>query len=379
MSVGQIKSIFDELIDRHAEAYMSAYPEVKEFSNFERSGTINYYIGMVWTDDYNKPDIEQLRIRGSQSLSKNRILELDLSLITTQHSFFPGQILAFAAEPFLRRQVTVKHFLDPMKIAPPVKSLYSDDMKLKIVVALGPFMKSDQENWQMFDNLIEKVKEVEATHLILMGPFVDIDNKLMRSHFDTSWKQVFDKLVEGLHEHECSIYLVPSNRDILHRKLCSNYIYPCPKIEYKLNLKEGASIKCKIITVDDPAQVDLGGFYLDVTSADVLFHLNGCTAFINKGPESHFISMFKYLIVQGIYPIYPAPATEMAVDYAKLTKYTQLDRLGPHLIIIPSRFNTSAINNVENRFVVTIQKCSIKKQALLIEFPSALATQLNLN
>lgn len=379
MQVGLIKTIFDDLIDRHAEAYMSAYPEVKEFSNFERSGTINYYIGMVWTNDYEKPDIEQLHIRGSQSLTKNKMLELDLSLVTEQRSFFPGQIIAFSAEPFLQRRLTVKQFLDPIKIAPPVKSLYNpEDTDLRIVLALGPFMKADQENWDLFDKLLDNVKEQKATHVILIGPFVDLENKQMRDHYDSSWAQVFDKIVEALFDYECYIYMVPSNRDVLHRSLGSSYIYPIPKVNFKVNLKEGASVKCYIVTVDDPAQIDLGGVYLDVTSADVLFHLNGCTSFINKGPESPFLSMFRHLLVQGIYPIYPAPQSDLAVDYAKLLKHIQLDRLGPHILVVPSRFNTSSLNNIEDRLVVTLQKCTIKKQALLLEFPKGLSTQISL-
>lgn len=379
LSVAQVKTIFDELIDRHADAYMSAYPEVKEFSNFERSGTINYYIGMIWTNNYEKPDVEQLRIRGSYSICKNKMLELDLSLITNQHSFFPGQIVAFSAEPFLQRRLTVRQFLDPLRIMPTVKSLYnSDDTKLRIVMAMGPFMRADQESWELFDKILNKVKELEATHVILVGPFVELENKLTRDHFDTSWAQVFDKIVEALHENECSIYLVPSNRDVLHRSLESSYIYPCPRVNFKVNLKEGASIKCQITTVDDPSQIDLGGVYLDVTSADVLFHLNGCTSFINKGPESPFLSMFRHLLVQGIYPIYPAPHNDLAVDYAKLSKHIHLDRLGPHILVVPSRFNTSSLNNIESRLVVTLQKCTIKKQALLLEFPEVLSTQISL-
>lgn len=363
--VGATKSLFDELIDRHAEAYTTAYPELKEFSNFEKSGTGNYYIGMVWTNDYEKPDTQQLRIRGSQSLANNRMLDLDLSAVDSQQSFFPGQIIAFLGDPFLKKQLTVRKLLDPMRIAPRMKSINTDD-KINLIVASGPFMKADQEDWTLYDRIIDNIKAHEATHVILIGPLVDMENKSIRENYDFNWRICHDKLVEGLIDHPCNVYLVPSSRDVLPSYLEATYFYPSPKLEFNVKLKEGVRPKCKIIPVSDPAQIDLGGAYLDVTSAEVMFHLNRCSSFINKG-GSTFSSMYRHLLSHGIYPIYPPP-NDIAIDYPKLAKHIQLDRLGAHLLVLPTRFNTS-VSNIENRLIVTIQKCSTKKQIVLVEIP----------
>lgn len=377
--VGNIKSVFDEIIDRHAEAYAEAFPETRnEFSNYEKSGTANYYIGMVWSDENEKPDTTKgLKLRGSLALSKNKMIELDLSLLNSQHSFFPGQVVAFFADPHLKQQLTVRRFLDPMRISPQMKKI-DMEAEVNLMIACGPYIKPDSEDWSLFDTMIERIKSKKATHIVLLGPFVDIDNKIISRHYDTNWDLLFDKLVEGLHEHECHVYLVPSNKDVLSSSLCSSYFYPCPEIKFKLYLKENARPKCQIRSVTDPAQIDLGGLFLDVTSAEVLFHLTQCSTFIHRGPGNVFNSMFRHLLSLGIYPIYPPP-TDMVVDYPKLAKYIQLDRLGPHILVLPSRFNTPPVSNVDDRLIVTIQKCCVKKQVIFIHIPKIDAKDVELN
>ena len=359
------KSMFDELIDRHAEAYLEAYPEAKEFSNFERSGVGSYYIGMVWTRENEKPDTQQIKLRGSLSLTNNKMIELDLKAIDSAQSFFPGQIVAFFADPFKNRQLTVRRLLDPMRIAPRLKTITLDD-KINLLIASGPFMKPDREDWTLFDKIIEAIKDNNVTHAVLLGPFVDSENKSFKGNYDVNWRTCFEKLVEGLVDHACNVYLVPSARDVLPHYLSSTYFYPSPALEFEVRVKEGVIPKCNITSVTDPAQIDLGGLYLDVTSAEVLFHLNRCSSFINKG-GSTFLSMYRHLLAHGIYPIYPPPA-DIAIDYPKLSKHIQLDRLGPHILVLPTRFNTSVVS-VENRLVVAIQKCSTKKQVVIIEIP----------
>lgn len=367
LQLAATKNLFDELIDRHAEAYLSAYPEVKEFSAFERSGTINYYIGMVWTNSYERPNAQQIKIRGSHSLTGNKLVELDLSNLDGQQSFFPGQIIAFSADPFLRRQLCVRKLLDPIRIAPPMKKIDSDPIKL--ILASGPYMKHDQvADWSVLQRLVECVKSNQATHVVLLGPFVDIDNRHAKENFPLHWEAVTDSLLKTLHDVECQVYLVPSSRDILPACLTTSYFYPCPPINLRPKYVEGAKEpKCHIKAVGDPAQIDLGGVYLDVTSAEVLFHMNKCAAFVNKGPGNLFTPLFRHLVAQGIYPIHPAP-NDIAVDYPKLAKHLQLDRLGPHILVMPTRFNTSVVN-VENRVVVAVHKCSVKRQVVMIDIP----------
>lgn len=365
--VGPIKSMFDELIDRHAQAYQSAFPEIKEFSPFEKSGTLKYYIGMVWTNDHEKPDDRQLKIRTSESLGNNKLVDLDLSAIEDQQSFFPGQIIAFLADPFQGRRLTVRKIMDSLKIAPPMKKIDLVD-PIKLVINAGPFMSPDVEDWSLLEKTIDAVKSHEATHVVLLGPFVDMENREIRNHYDNAWKTVLDKLHEGLHEHSCQVYLVPSNRDILPSSLATNCFYPCSKMELpSKNIRKDVKLSCKIQSVTDPCQLDLGGVYLDVTSAEILFHLNKCILFKNKSAGSPFNSIFRHLITYGIYPLYPGP-TDIAIDHVKLHKYNQLDRLGPHIILLPTRFNAPA-TNVENRLIVPVQKCSVKKQAVFIEIP----------
>lgn len=359
------KSVFDELIDRHAEAYLEVYPDIKEFSSFEKSGVGHYYIGMIWTRDNERPQINATSLRGSLSIANNALVDLDLSAIDSQQCLFPGQIIAFLADPFTKNHLTVRRMLDPMRIAPRLKTISMDE-DIKLMIAAGPFMNPEQEDWTIFDRLIESITENNATHVVLMGPFVDLENKLIRSKFDINWRNCFEKLYEGLVNHTCNVYLVPSSRDVLPDYLSATYFYPSPRLEFEMGLRGDIQPKCKITSVSDPAQIDLGGLYLDVTSAEVLLHLNKCSTFLNK-EGSTFTCMYRHLLSLGIYPIYPPP-NDIAIDYPKLSKHIQLDRLGPHILAVPTRFKTSTVI-VDNRVVVAVQKCSTTKQAVLVEIP----------
>lgn len=374
--VAATKCLFDELIDSHAEAYVAAFPEIKEFSPFERSGTYNYYIGMIWTNDNEKPNTDQIRLRGSYSMTKNKMVELDLKCVQDQFSFFPGQIVAFLAEPFQRSRLTVKRFLDPMRIVPSPKPI---NMKqdMNILIACGPFMKPEEKEWTLFDKLIGVIKTRTPSHIILLGPFVDMDNKKMQSRYEMSWREFMNPLMEATCQYPAQVYLVPSNRDILYHEIGGGYCYPSPKLIIKHDLKEDAKPKCRFIPVEDPAHIDLGGLVVDVTSAEVLFHMNKCTTFINRGAVNPFTAMYKHLLVQGIYPLYPQPS-DFAVDFAKLRPHLVPTRDGPHIMVLPSRFTTAA-NSVEDRVVATIHKCSIKKHVLLIDVPQITSTEENCN
>lgn len=365
IQVAATKSTFDDLIDTHAKAYLAAYPEIKEFSDFDISATPKYCIGMVWTRECERPDPQQIRIRGSKALAQNKMIELDLSAVYTEQTFFPGQIVAFQAE--LRKLAHVKKFLDATRIAPPLKPLNFEDGDTKrLLVASGPYMAIDKEDWTLFDKLIESVKSNKATHVILVGPFVDIENEHMIAQYDVNWKIIFDKIIEGLYDHECHVYLVPSNRDILPSYLETNYLYPMARVNFKQVLKPDIKPKCVIEPVTDPAQIDLGGIYAEVSSAEVLLHLSQYTASINKAANI-FTSIYRHLITYGVYPIYPS-TKDMAVDYSRLYSHLRVDRVGSHIVIVPSRTSTN-VSEVENRRVVAINRFSTKRVAVLMEIP----------
>lgn len=369
LQITETKNLLEDLIHRHANAYLATYPEIKEFSAFERSGTFNYYIGMIWTNDCEKPNEGSLRIRGSHSLTKNKLVELNINKLTQEHSFFPGQIIAFLAEPFQSAQLTVKKILDPMKIAPPLKRLDTAD-KIQLLIASGPFMKAEVEDWTLFNSLVDNIKSNEATHVVLIGPLVDIENKLLRVKYDLAWRTIFDTLHEKLHDHGVQVYIVPSSRDVLDESFESNYFYPCPRLNLTSctkNLKRDVKFKCSIQAVADPSQIDLGGVLLEVSSAEILFHMNKTTLFCNKSPGSPFNNIFRHLLVQGIYPLQPNPS-DLAVDQVKLAKHLDLDRLGAHIVVLPTRFN-AICSHLEGRLIVGLQKCSVNKQATLIEIP----------
>lgn len=363
---GETKNVLDDHIDRHADAYLLTYPEVMEFSPFERSGTFKYYIGMIWTNDCVKPDEKQFRLRGSQKIANQAIVDIDVSLIPDYQSFFPGQIIAFLAQPHETDKLRLTKILDPVKIAPELERPLNGDRRIKLFIAAGPFMQTDILDWTLLDSFISTVKLNEATHIILLGPLVDLENtKLCVDPYDP-WKRIYDKLVEGLHNLKCHVYIVPSIRDYLTSKLESNYFYPSSKLNFKYFQKKiDNGVKCRIESVNDPSQIDLGGLLVDVTSAEILFQMNKCTLHVNKTETNPFNSIYRHMITHGIYPLYPS-APDLPVDYVKLAKFNQLDRPASHIIVVPTRFAPS-VTEIEDRLFASVPKCSVKKQAIYVE------------
>lgn len=359
---------FDSLIDKHAKYYMSQYEAINEFNAFELSGTNNFYIGMVHADDMQKIDAGSIKIRGSNSIANGKMIELDVSQVEDHFSFFPGQIVAVFAAALTSNKLPVKKILDPTRIMLPKKQLCVEK-PINLIVACGPYFTKD-EDFTLFDKLVATAVEKNATHVVLIGPFVDIDNDTI-SDFDQTFNKLFEKLQSGFHKSNCKIYLVPSQNDLTTHEMNSPFVYPRPKPCIKKYLAKSKPTDdtgtCSIQFVDDPSQIDIDGVLVDVTSADVLTHLKTSSTSINDPKCNTIIPLYKHILTQNIYPIYPNHS-DTIVDYSMFADMIMKRTNSPHILIIPTRFLTS-ITNIENVLVSAINRCVTKKQIIIIQIP----------
>lgn len=369
-----VKAYFDSLIDKHAKLYSENYESILDnFSPFEKSGTNNFYIGMVHSSDFNRVDVNKIFIRGSQSLADNKKIELDLSGVTQHHSFYPGQIVALSAAPLVGSRLSVKEILDSSRIVPQRRKL-SISQPVKLLIACGPYCTKNGD-WSMFDKLVNCIESKQATHVILLGPFLDIDNEIKTATSDC--RSVFKLLLEKLHstlkDIECSVFMVPSQNDVLSAVFQTTHTFPCPRFnfdscdELKKYTNDGNS-KLRISSVNDPSQIELfDSLLIDVTSVEVLMHLKLTSNAINHTGAHPLIPLYKHLLTQGIYPIYPNHP-DLPVDYSRYSETLQSMKHSAHIVVLPTRFEP-AVTNVDNALVVAITKCSVKRKVICLSIP----------
>lgn len=344
-----VRSHFDALIDDHAYRYLDVCHQIKAFDRFDesvKSGTDVHYIGMVWNDGQSVLDIKELPLRGSQSLTDNAKVSLDLSEVSQEFSFFPGQIIAFTGRPSYERSkhLVVRNMIDTQTIQPPFPDKeFTLAQPMRIIVVSGPFVDYNDNgdiNNKSLNILLEACEKAKPSHIILIGPFVNSESKerLLKSprEFSEDFNTFLTQVHAALKDSSCTIYLVSSPKDLMSESMMSANIYPCPGISIKTIAKDKKKSNLKIISTTDPSHLNLNGLTISVTSADVLFHLSSSEVTMNRSTNDRMVLLSRHLLNQAnMYPIYP-PKHDLSVDYSVVMNSYKLER-SPHILIAPSR------------------------------------------
>nr|CAG4636258.1 EOG090X07VJ [Eubosmina coregoni]SVE69858.1 EOG090X07VJ [Eubosmina coregoni] len=285
-----------------------------------------------------------LLLEGSRKLASGHSVPLDVSGVK-EYSFFPGQVVAIAGS-----NPTGKRVIVSAVTTPPVNPIPKVDVNfqgpLDVIVACGPFTLCDDLEFAPMKDLIERIENIKPQLVILLGPFLDIRNKMVDSfELDKTYQEQFDLILENLQRaisDSIQVLIIPSWRDAHHR-----IVYPTPPFQPK-------KIQANFHFFSDPCVVDVDGVLIGLTSTDILFHLS--KEEIAAAPQgsdrlgrlvSHLFSQ------QSFYPLCPA-SDEMSVDLEKAQDHCKLP-FTPHILIVPSDLRFF-IKNVNGCVVVNTER-----------------------
>lgn len=237
-------------------------------------------------------------------------------------SIFPGQVVL--AKGFIPRGKTfmVEEIHTERKLTPATP--LQIDRELQFVVASGPFTDSTDLFYEPLHDLLKYLKDHRPDVLVLTGPFLDADHKMvgeLAETFDTFFEKMIGGIMESIGSHT-AVLVVTSQKDAMALS-----VYPTPPPSLRRTYPN-------LYMLPDPSLVDLDGFTLGVTSTDVVDHLLSHEFAVNAGERMH--RAINHLFHQGsFYPLYPPADEDMAYDSQLALKYAQLKQL-PNVLILPS-------------------------------------------
>lgn len=250
-----------------------------------------------------------------------KFLTLNFSKIKST-SIFPGQVVL--AKGFIPRGDTfvVEEIYTDRKLTPPPPLKL--DRELQFVVAAGPYTQSTDLFYDPLHDLLKYLKEHRPDVLLLTGPFVDAEHKLVGEMAET-FDSFFEKMIAGIMDvvgSNTTVLLVSSQKDAM-----SPAVYPTPPNTLRRTYPN-------LHLLPDPSLVDLDGVTLGVSSTDVLDHLLCLEFAANAGERMH--RAINHLFNQAsFYPICPPADENMSYDSNLAQKYAQLKQL-PNVLILPS-------------------------------------------
>ena len=225
-----------------------------------------------------------------------------------------------------------------------------------MIVAAGPFcMESSKLEFTAFERLLNFVYEQRPTLLILMGPFVDVENVLISTgSVSMAPEQLLEREFLGRLKmltgrlHSLKVVLIPSTRD-----LTADPILPQPPYSLKERLSEN------VICAPNPAVFTVNGLTIGACSSDILLPIGA--AEFNRGPTTgdRLLRIATYLEQQNsFYPLHPAPLASN-IDYNCLSDLEH-PPLDIHLSV--SQLRCFARQTLQTLFVNPGQFC--RKQAM---------------
>uniref|UniRef100_A0A1B0FHG0 DNA polymerase alpha subunit B n=1 Tax=Glossina morsitans morsitans TaxID=37546 RepID=A0A1B0FHG0_GLOMM len=260
-------------------------------------------IGTIYSDYDGALDSASTLLVGSD-IMMCRTVRLNFSKMKSV-AVFPGQVvLASGINP--RGDVFVVEELfteqDLMMPSPPRLA-----EQLSFVVAAGPFTNDDDLVYDPLQDLVTYLKENKPNVLILTGPFVDSNHKLIK---------------ENAVGTDTTILVVASYHDV-H----ADPVYPT----MPMTLSRAYS---NVHMLPDPSLVDLNGLTIGLTSTDILNHILTQELAVNAGDKVK--RAVNYLFHQkSFYPLNPPIEDTINFDSDLASKFANIDQI-PNIIILPS-------------------------------------------
>lgn len=314
VDIGQ--ALVDKKLGAKGAAECSWYPQDRHTLDALH---VLHAVGMIHSDDDGPLDAHSALLAVLNTDEK--CLALNFSQIKSA-SIFPGQVVL--AKGFIPRGDTfvVEEIYTDRKLTlpPPLKV----DRDVQFVVAAGPYTHNTDLFYDPLHELLKYLKEHRPDVLLLTGPFVDAEHKLVGDLAET-FDSFFEKMISGIMDvvgSSTTVLLVSCQKDAM-----APAVYPTPSLALRKTYPN-------LHMLPDPSLVDLDGVTLGVTSTDVLDHLLSHEFAANAGERMH--RAINHLFNQGsFYPMCPPADENMSYDSQLAQKYAQLKQL-PNVLILPS-------------------------------------------
>uniref|UniRef100_A0A1A9WU78 DNA polymerase alpha subunit B n=1 Tax=Glossina brevipalpis TaxID=37001 RepID=A0A1A9WU78_9MUSC len=199
--------------------------------------------------------------------------------------------------------------------------------QLSFVVAAGPFTNDDDLVYDPLQDLVTYLKENKPNILILTGPFLDANHKLIKNDviLAETYEMFFEKIIDGIIDTvgtDTVILVVASSRDV-H----ADPVYPTIPMTLSKNYPN-------VYLLPDPSLIDLNGLTIGLTSTDIMDHILSQELAVNAGDKVK--RAVNYLFHQkSFYPLSPPIENTINFDSDLASKFTNIEEI-PNIIILPS-------------------------------------------
>ena len=322
-------------------------------------------VGRVVCDSEGRLNEASVQLEGSMADSAGMRVRLELRDVPS-FSLFPGQaIRVTGSNPSghcLVAKSIVTHAPPPMCESPASSPAFGAQ---SVVIASGPFTCASDLSYEPFADLLRYCEERRPDSVVLCGPFVDCDHRVVRGDagVDVAFEKVFevgvrDRLVEFASRCEAAGYapnvvLVPSVRDAV-----ADPVFPQPPLDVDtLGLdalgapgspsgtpgggsdRKRAPGGLAVTVAPNPGTITINGVRVAVCTHDVLRHLSAAEAAredaSGAGPSSDRMArLASHLPGQRrAYPLFP-PAHGACLD-ASLASHLAMEKT-PDVLVLPS-------------------------------------------
>ena len=315
-------------------------------------------VGRVVCDSEGRLNEASVQLEGDMANSAGMRVRLELRDVPS-FSLFPGQIVRVTgANPSghcLVAKSIVAHAPPPMCASPTSSPAFGAQ---SVVIASGPFTCASDLSFEPFADLLRYCEDKRPDSVVLCGPFVDCDHRVVRGDagVDVSFEKVFevgvrDRLADFASRCEAGGYapnvvLVPSVRDAV-----ADPVFPQPPLEIdtlglddllqkeRSDGKKGAGVD--VIATPNPGTFTINGVRVAVCTHDVLRHLSAAEAAREdksaagpSGGSDRMARLASHLPGQrSAYPLFP-PAHGACLD-ASLAPHLAMEKT-PDVLVLPS-------------------------------------------
>ncbi|EGR30858.1 hypothetical protein IMG5_122330, partial [Ichthyophthirius multifiliis] len=196
----------------------------------------------------------------------------------------------------------------------------------KIIISTGPFSPKSTFNFNAFDLLLKKAKEIKVSALILLGPFLDIENQVVKTS-DLGADLSFEQLQNSLFERAATslgpnvqIIVIPSTKDVL-----SFENIPQQPLEIQISSNYQQNIK----SFSNPAYFEMDELSFYIGNSDIALNTYMGSFSKNKknqNPIQQIPNVFESIFSQkNLYSMYPFLDQK---DPKKITENINLEKIG---------------------------------------------------